>query len=55
MWLWAVLREDAPDAEWARENRERIQTEVREVAAESGVPGWVYVRFRKEKDERVAS
>ncbi len=54
IWLWAVLRAGAPDTEWAGENRERILTEVREVAAESGIPDWVYVRFRKEKDERVA-
>jgi hypothetical protein len=55
VWLWAVLKEDAPDSEWARENRERIQSKVREEASQSGVSDWVFVRFRKEKEERTAS
>jgi hypothetical protein len=55
MWLWAVLKAEAPESEWARENRERIQAEVREAATQSGVSDWVFVRFRKEKEERVAS
>ncbi len=55
VWLWAVLKADAPDSEWARDNRERIEAEVRRVAAQSGVPDWVFVRFRKEREERAAS
>lgn len=55
VWLWAVLKADAPDSEWATENRKRIQEEVREAAAESGLSDWVFVRFRKEAEERVAS
>lgn len=55
MWLWAVLKAEAPDAEWAWNNRERIQAEVRQAATESGVSEWVFVRFRKEKEERAAS
>lgn len=55
MWLWAVLKAEAPDSEWARENRERIQAKVREAATKSGVSDWVFVRFRKEKEERAAS
>ena len=55
MWLRAVLKADAPDAEWARENRERIQAKVRDAASQSGMSDWVFVRFRKEKEERTAS
>lgn len=55
VWLWAVLKADAPDSEWARPNRERIQAEVRKAAVDSGLSDWVFVRFRKEKEERAAS
>jgi hypothetical protein len=54
VWFWAVLKANAPDSEWGRENRERIQAAVREAATQSGLSDWVFVRFRKEK-ERVAS
>ena len=55
LWLWAVLKADAPDSEWSWNNRERIQAEVRKAASESGVTEWVFVRFRKEKEEMAAS
>lgn len=55
VWFWAVLKADAPDSEWAWDNRARIQDEVRNAAAKSGVSEWVFVRFRKEKEERAAS
>ena len=55
VWLWAVLKEDAPDTEWARENRGRIEAEVREIATQKGLSNWVFVRFRKENEERAAS
>ena len=54
VWLSAILKADAPDAEWARENRERIQVKVRESAKRNGVSDWVFIRFRKE-EERAAS
>ncbi len=54
VWLWAVLKTDAPDSEWARDNRERIQAEVRKAVAESGISDWVFVRFRNDKEERTA-
>lgn len=52
---WVVLREGAPVSAWRRENRQRIETEVRNVVAESGLPEWVFVRFRREAEERAAS
>lgn len=56
VWLWAVLKADAPDSEWSRDNRERIEAEVRKAATQSGMSDWVFVRFRKEKEEgRAAS
>lgn len=55
VWLWAVLKADAPDSEWAKHNRERIQAEVRSATAESRLSTWVYVRFRKEKEETAVS
>jgi hypothetical protein len=55
VWLWVVLKADAPDSEWASNNRERIETEVRKAATESGVSEWVFVRFRKEKEESAVS
>jgi hypothetical protein len=55
MWLWAVLKADAPDSEWAWDNRERIQADVRKAATESGISDWVFVRFRNDKEERAAS
>jgi hypothetical protein len=55
VWLWAVLKADAPEAEWARENRERILAKVRDTASEGGMSDWVFVRFRKEREERTAS
>ena len=54
LWLSAILKADAPEAEWARENRERIQVKVREAASQHGVSDWVFIRFRKE-EERVTS
>jgi hypothetical protein len=51
IWLAAVLKVDAPESEWAWENRERIRARVRDAAAESGVSEWVFVRFRKEMEE----
>lgn len=55
VWLWAVLKADAPDSEWERNNRERIQSEVRKAADDSGFSDWVFVRFRKEKEETAVS
>jgi hypothetical protein len=55
VWLRAVLKPDAPDAEWARENRERIRTAVRAAATQSGVSDWIFIRFRNEREERAAS
>lgn len=55
IWAWVALRVDAPDAAWSRENRKRIQGELRKTVAESGISEWVFVRFRNDKEERVAS
>jgi hypothetical protein len=55
LWLWAVLRIDAPESAWSWDNREQIRSEVRVLADESGLTEWVYVRFRNEKEERAAS
>jgi hypothetical protein len=55
IWAWIALRADAPAEEWTRKNRERIQAEVRTAVAESGIPDWVFVRFRKDAEERAAS
>jgi hypothetical protein len=54
VWLWAVLKADAPDAEWAQENRAHLLAKVRDAASQSGMPDWVFVRFRKEREERIA-
>lgn len=55
VWLWAILKADAPASEWNRDNRERIQTEVRKLVSESGIRDWVFVRFRKDEGQRVVS
>lgn len=55
LWAWIALRADASAAAWGRENRERIETEVREAASESGLADWVFVRFRKDAELRAAS
>lgn len=55
VWLWAVLKADAPDSEWARDNRVRIEAEVRKSVVDSGFSNWVFVRFRNDKEERAAS
>jgi len=55
IWLWAVLRAEAPEVEWAWENRERIRAEVREAAADARIPDWVFVRFRMEKEDAAVS
>ncbi len=55
IWAWIVLREGAPGNAWTRKNRERVETQVRKMISESGVSNWVFVRFRTEKGERVAS
>ncbi len=55
LWARITLRADAPSSAWQRENRQRIETEVREEVAESGVSDWVFVRFSKEAEERAAS
>lgn len=55
VWAWISLKEDAPTAEWTRENRQNIETVVRRMVAESGISDWVFVRFLKEAEERAAS
>ena len=55
IWAWIALRADATADAWARKNRERIQAEVRNGVAESGISDWVFVRFRDDKEERAAS
>jgi len=55
LWVWIALRADAPDSEWTVEKRERIRERVMEVIAENEFEDWVFVRFRKDAEERVAS
>lgn len=55
LWAWVALKTEAPATAWQRENRQRVETTVREAVAESGLSDWVYVRFRKEAEERAAS
>lgn len=55
IWARISLKADAPADTWTREKRERIQAEVRKAIAESGISDWVFVRFRNDKEERVAS
>jgi hypothetical protein len=53
LWLWLVLKSSAPESEWERENRNRILAELRNAAVEIGVPDWVFIRFRKEKEDEL--
>ena len=55
IWLSAVLKADSPESEWALNNRDRIQAEVRQAASESSLSEWIFVRFRKETELRTAS
>jgi hypothetical protein len=55
VWLCAVLKADAPDSEWAPENRERIQAAVQEAATRSDLLARVAVKFRNEREEPAAT
>jgi hypothetical protein len=55
LWAWIKLKQEAPESAWRLENRQHIEKKIRETVAESGVSSWVFVRFRKEVEERAAS
>lgn len=55
VWVWIVLREDAPETAWSWDNRERIRRHVVDRLRESGVSDWVYIRFRSADEDTPAA
>ena len=44
-WLRITLKESAPESSWNRDNRERLMSEIRRLAADQSNSEWVYIDF----------
>ena len=51
LWVWIVLRSDAPETAWAWDRRRTMKAAVSKGLQEAGVGDWIYVRFRDASEE----
>lgn len=52
LWVWIVLRDDAPESAWSWENRQALRDKVSEGLRALGVSDWIYMRFRDASEVR---
>ncbi|MEB3232823.1 MAG: hypothetical protein VKJ64_17565 [Leptolyngbyaceae bacterium] len=52
VWLWVVFKDADIETQWTLENRTEIRQQATQLFRETGIPHWVYVRFRSESEDK---